>query len=998
LVLASCALAQSDRATLAGTVTDSTGAQVPGATVALSDPDTGLKREAQTGSSGSYAFALLPIGTYNLTVSLQGFRSVTYKDVRLGVGDSRTLDVKLEVAAVSTAVNVESQATPLEREAATLGSVIGAQQVGEMPLNGRHWAGLMALAPGAINTGAGDFSSIRFVGRARDDNMARLDGIDTTAVKDPRQDSNIRLIVSAEAIAEFRVSSMLYTAETGGGQGAHVSLVSKSGSNEFHGSLFEMFRNQKTDARSFFDAEKPPFHLNQFGGSLGGPIIKNKTFFYLNYEGLRQSKGITFAGRLVPSAALRSQVLAKSPALKPVIDAYPLGNKATANANVDELSQARRQWWSENSGLIKIDHRFTDKDSITGRFSTDGGASQTPSDVGTTYGGKMDRPSNLVLSYQRLVTPTTVNELKFGMNRSVIVSTTYGHIFSTVNVPGLMSLTGDSGSREFPTSYSLIDSIAITKGRHTIKAGTEIRRIHMNSTDNFARKSSISYTSINNFINNVADSLSGTAGQAVHGMRRTFYFGYVQDDFKLRSNLALNYGLRYEYYTVPYEINGLEKVIDFPPACNGLCPAGSPWFNTDRNNFDPRVSLAWSPRAFKDKTVFRMGVGAYHGAGQNDDLASPLDSDIENFSLTATDTALQGRGLSYPIDPYVALAKSAGVGSGPRMNQRQNRRDMYSMQYGFSVQQQLPSSFMTQVGYVGNQGHKIFDRRYVNNYIDPISRIRPLPQFARFDTRENLVNTNFNGLQFSLQRRFTGGFLWGTEYMWSHAIDQGAPGGGESGRPQNNLCYSCERGNSPQDIRHTWTSSWVLELPFGPGKRFLKTAGPAGKLIGGWELSGMWAMRTGRMFTPTITRSSGDMYDGNTSDQRPDLVAPIVINKDNPDCYIQNPGNPYCGSSSAPAPFGVPAKYKWGNAGRSLAEGPGLIHVDFSLHKKTKITERQGLDFRFEMFNMLNRANFGQPGNNMSSPAALGRITGVLNTNIGVGTARQIQFTMRYSF
>jgi len=271
LVLASAAFAQVDRATLTGTVTDPSGAVVPRANVEVRSPDTGLHRDVPTGAAGNYTFAGLPIGNYTVVVSFQGFTPVTIKDVRLGVGDNRTLDISFtQVAGGTTLVSVEAQAAALERESATIGTVIASQQMREIPLNGRHWASLMALAPGAINTGSGDMESIRFSGRSNDDNNFMYDGLDASGVKDPTQEADLRLIVSTDTIAEFRVNSTLYSAESGSGGGAQINLVSKGGTNEFHGSVFEFFRNDHMDARNPFDTSKQPFRLNQFGGNVGG--------------------------------------------------------------------------------------------------------------------------------------------------------------------------------------------------------------------------------------------------------------------------------------------------------------------------------------------------------------------------------------------------------------------------------------------------------------------------------------------------------------------------------------------------------------------------------------------------------------------------------------------------------------------------------------------------------------------------------------------------------
>lgn len=972
--------AQVDRATLQGTVTDSTGAVVPGASVEIVSQDTGLRRQIKTNEAGSYVAAGLPIGNYSVTVSLSGFRTVTFQDVRLGVGDIRTLDVQLEVSAIETQVNVESAATPLETAAPTVGAVIGSRQVREIPLNGRHWASLMMLAPGAVNTGDGSQQTIRFVGRARDDNNWTYDGLDATGVKDPRQEAALRLIISTEAIAEFRVNSTLYSAESGAGAGAQINLVSKSGTNEFHGSLFEFLRNDKLDARNPFDLGKEPFRLNQFGGSAGGPILRNRTFFFASYEGLRQRISQTLRND-VPSAAFRARVLATSPALKPVVDAYPAGTTRTSNADIDRVEVSRSQKWGENSGTLRVDHRFNDNNLIFGRFNIDDGLIELPQSVLDVDREVSNfRPSNFVLNYQRIFTPTVINEWKAGYNRSPIRRLDHGPLTQSVSVPGFMTLGQSNLLIEGNTSYSVMDNLAITRGRHTLKAGFEARRIHVNVADPAMNAVSLTYASRDAFVRNSADSMSMTAGIPVHGARRTWYLTYVQDDVKVRPNLTLNLGLRYEYYTVPHEVRHRERVFDLY-RCQGFCPPGTPWYFPDRNNFDPRVGLAWSPGAFKGKTVIRTGFGVYHGTGQNDDVNAALDNDTDRFSLTAREAP----GLSFPVEPFLGQARSQGI--TPRSLQR-DRRDIYALQWGLSIQQQLPASFVMQVGYVGNGGRKLFSRTFIN-VINPLTGQRPLPAFGRIDEKRNDGTSSFHGLQVSLLRQFTRGFMWQTEYMWSHTINDGNLGGGEGAQPQNVACRHCDRGNSAQDIRHTITNNWVWQLPFGPGRRYANVTGFAGWLVGGWQLSGIWTARTGRMLTVSVNRSSRDVPDGNTSNQRPDIVPGIPLTP---------PGGRTFALWLNPAAFAVPKPGTWGNAGRSIATGPGLFQIDLALQKENKLTESASLVFRIESFNLTNRVQAGNPGLNISSPASFGLIQSGLNRTIGTGTARQLQLAMRLLF
>jgi hypothetical protein len=352
----------------------------------------------------------------------------------------------------------------------------------------------------------------------------------------------------------------------------------------------------------------------------------------------------------------------------------------------------------------------------------------------------------------------------------------------------------------------------------------------------------------------------------------------------------------------------------------------------------------------------------------------------ENFSLTAAEAP----GLSFPVAPFLALARAVGI--TPRSLQR-DRRDLYSAQWGFSIQQELPASFITQVGYVGSSASKVTTRKYINN-LDLVTRVRPLPTFGRIDEKNNDGNSNFNALQVSLHRRAARGLNWTTEYMWSHSINDNSIGGGEGSQPQSALCRACDRGNSGQDIRHTITSNWIYQLPFGPGHRFLNS-GPASKILGGWEMSGIWTMRTGRMLTIGISRSSGDAPDGNTSSQRPNLV---------PGVSIYPAGGPTFAQWLNPAAFAIPASRTWGNAGRAIATGPGLAQVDFSLQKNTRIAEGKAIVFRLETFNLFNRTLAGNPGTTFTSPASFGLVNSGLNRTIGTGTSRQLQLALRLNF
>jgi hypothetical protein len=435
--------------------------------------------------------------------------------------------------------------------------------------------------------------------------------------------------------------------------------------------------------------------------------------------------------------------------------------------------------------------------------------------------------------------------------------------------------------------------------------------------------------------------------------------------------------MRYEYYSVNKEANDRYRVFDM--SCRGFCPHGTPWYFPDRNNFDPRVGLAWSPKSLGGKTVIRTGAGIYHGPGQIDDVNAALDNMSDNFSLTA----VEAPGLSYPVAPFLAQAQAVGI--TPRSLQR-DRRDLYSAQWGFSIQQQLPGAFVTQVGYVGSSASKVFARSDVN-VLDPVTRVRPLPTFGRIDEKRQDGKSNFNAMQISLQRRTGRGLSWTTEYMWSHSINDGNTGGGEGAQPQNVSCRACDRGNSPSDIRHTITSNWVYELPFGRNKAYLNS-GAASRVFGGWETSGIWTMRTGRPLNITMARSSGDLPDGNSRSPRPNLVPGVSI-------YAANRN---FGDWLNLAAFSTPASRTWGNLGRHIGRGPGLAQVDFTLQKRMPIVESKEIVFRVEAYNIFNRIAAGNPGTNFSAPGSFGVVLSGLNRTIGTGTSRQLQLAMRFNF
>ncbi|MBZ5581798.1 MAG: carboxypeptidase regulatory-like domain-containing protein [Acidobacteriia bacterium] len=978
--------AQVDRASLNGVVTDASGALVPGAKVEAVSSGASLRRQTTTGPSGTYEIPGLAVGTYTVTFSKDGFKSVEFHSVEFAVGQPRTIDARLEVGSIAEAVEVTAPLEAVNRTSAEVGGLVEAEQIKEIPVSGRNWASLMLLAPGAINYGDGAQRSIRFNGHSLDDNNFAFDGIDTSGIQEQTQKADTRLNIALDAIAEFRVSTAVYTAESGAAGGAQIDVVSKTGSNGFHGSGFYAVRNDALDSRSPFDGSTiPPFTLDQFGASLGGAIVKNKVFFYGNYEGLRQSLGQTFIN-YVPNAAFRAQAIAKSPVLKPILDAYTVG-QIPVDSMTDQVAKVATDTVREDAGMFRLDYRFTDNTTAFVRYNVDNAYIDSPTDALGGHNVVPHIPTNVVLQLQHIFSPVTFDEVKFGINRANYHNWGYGTSPVAVNFGSNFDGVSDTSlDTEVGTSFSYIDNLTLVRGRHTLKAGVEIRRIRLNNSGNTLTTSSLGYDTPADFINNSAASATYLQGEGVVGNRRTFYMGYFQDDFKASQTLTLNLGLRYEYYSVMHEILNRSAVVDIL-GCAGFCPKGTPYYSPNTKDFGPRLGLAWAPAMFSGKTTIRTGFGIYFGGNQNDDFSDPAESAVPRYSLAQSDFPA----LSYPL---VAFLDPKNQLFSPKAIDRY-RKDLSYNDWDLMIQQELPRNFLAQVGYLGAQGHHLFSK-YTVNLINPLTGKRPLPNFGSFGLKANDGNNNFNALQASLQRRFTHGFLFQTNYMWSHGIADASIGSGESLGFQNMACRACDRSSTNIDVRHTMTMNAIYELPFGRGKQFLSGGRFASQVLGGWKLAGIATARTGLPVNITMSRKAAALPDGNTSGQRPNLVPGEPI-------YAANPS---ISGWFNPAAFSPPASGTWGNLGRYIADGPSNYEIDSSLQKRFRVTERLALNLRAAAYNLLNHPQYKTPSGSLGSltgsapvSAGFGKITGILNTGaVGSGAPRRVEFMLRAEF
>ena len=972
--------AQVERTAITGTVTDQQGNRVPQSSVRATERATGFQRGTLTSSEGTYELLGLPPGVYSVQFLKNGFSAFTAEGVEQLVGQTRTLNVRLELAQGKEQTTVTESLVQLDKVNATIGAAIEHGQVDELPINGRNWATLTALAPGAINNGAGDQRTIRFAGHGLDDNNLTLDGIDATAVYNQEQREYMRLNIPLGSIDEFQVQSQNFGADTQNGTaGGQVTVVSPSGTNVFHGEAFDYFRNNALDARSPFDGASPdPFLLNQFGAAIGGPIIHDNTFFYADYEGLRQRLDGTQIG-LVPSQAFAAQAAQTSPALIPILQAYPAGTSPTSNPSVWNYDAPGRQVDNEDSGMIRFDHYFSQTTTAFVRFNADEAVQTVPTGQVTAKALTDTKFNNGVVELSHVFSPTLINEVKFGVNQTIYHTANLSPIPLGVAVSGFSSLTASS-TTDYPSkTFDFIDDLSWSKGKHLLKFGLEVRWILLNQGT--SQSGTLTYTSAANFLDNSMGSASYTAILPLVRQRKTQYFGYAQDEWKAAPNLTITAGVRYNFFNALHAINNDDVPFDFG-TCGGYCPRTYSFFHPRYNDFDPRLGIAWT----HGSTVLRAGGGIYHTDGQEDDQNLPISNTVDRYSFSNT----QFPTLSYPLTPFLLYAEAGGLGVVSPRDLDRDRRDEYVAAWTASVQRKLPFNILGTASYLGNKGTDVLTTTYAN-LINPATGVAPYPAFGPVSWRGDVGNSTFHALQINARRAFQKGFLLSANYMWSHSINDDSIGGGESDTPQDSFCRACDKASSDDDVRQMFNLSAVYQLPFGAGRPYLSTPGIARTIFGGWTLSTVATTQTGLPFNVTINRSNGSVPGdfAVSGEERPDYV---------PGVSLTPPGRSTPNDWINAAAFSTPASGTFGDLGRNVFRAPGITDVDFALAKDVSLRERLKVRLRADAFNVLNHPQYGAPN------AVLGQTNfGVITTTIssyatGRGTPREFQLSAKVSF
>ncbi len=954
LFSSSAALAQTDQGRIVGFVADANGALVSGATVVVKNERTGEERTATTTDEGTFTVPALKASNYMVTATAPNFAPAKVTDVQVAVGQERNLSITLGTTEVTASVNIVAGAEAVtDTSSASMSATVNQREVEGLPINGRQLSQLYLQAPGSVNSGSGTFGDIRFSGRAVQQNIIRFDGIEGSAIIDASPGnlngevpSPFRLQSSLENVQEFRVDSNNFPAEYGTGTGGQINVVTKSGGNQFHGSVFEFLRNDALDAANFFDnviGKKSPLRLNQFGGSVGGPIIKDKLFFFVSYEGYRLRAGVNSI-EAVPGTAARicappfgTGTANCNAAIVPLLPAFRTPNAAIiqqgTGSNLFDVAQLQaNSVVDENAIAARFDYKLNARHSVYLRYFRDQGTNDQPEGVTGRRVLINANPQNGVVALQSILRPTLLNEFKFGFNGAYtringFAPTVNGIDLSAIAinisgntanfgiagqgtsagtaVPGGLvranSATNGRGQPYTPYSLSFVDNLNWTKGNHNFKFGGEVRAIRL-YTDRLGG-TTYTYSNIASFLANTPQSVQflgdvsapspfngGATGQRY--AKQEYYIGYAQDEWKIRPNLTLNYGLRYEYYTPLREDRNLQVLFDIETG--QLRPPTEAAFKASKTNFGPRVALTWSPDQNGTgffgggRTVLRGGFGIYYGPGQTEDQIQPIESD--RISSTFTSGPLN----VFPLDTEAAVAF---FNSNPNTRSYQPRAyaNEYEIpekvyQYSVSWQQELFYNTVGTVAYVGSQGRNLFLRSVANkilpgqtsivngtnipanvgvvNRTDPatgrvigVTTVREFSilngasvqnPFAEVDYKTTGGSDSYNALQATLSRRFDTGLTLNAQYTFARSYGNTA-GSNEARTLATNFDFEDDRGYNNFDVRHTFNLSAIYGLPFGPGKRYdLGRVGNA--VLGNWEIGGIVNARSGLPIEVLVTR------------------------------------------------------------------------------------------------------------------------------------------------
>jgi hypothetical protein len=1074
----SAAIAQQETATIVGYITDSSGALVPNATITVVNLATSISVTTVTDERGSYTVPSLRPGDYSITAEAGGFRKTMRSGVRLQVAQVLQLDMTLQPGDVTEAVEVTAAASLLQTETSSRGSVIDQRKIVDLPLNGRDYNQLALLSPGVL-PGTPRLASVNFKGvlnvngNRTFNNVFLLDGVDNISYSNSFRGENVQLVQpSIEALQEFKIQTNAYSAEYGRSSGAVVNATIKSGSNSLHGSVYGFLRNDALDANNFFSkllgAPKPKRERNQFGGAAGGPLVRNRTFWFADYEGLRDLEGVPRV-RQLPTAAEKAGLFSSAvfdpfapgrpefprnaqgqwvippdrwdPVAAAIIPMIPdpnvPGSTIYASTPVTDTRQDQFD--------VRIDHQFAPALNFFGRYSFVDTNTFRPAPLpglaegsfNDAFGANLNRSQGIALGLTWIHGPRLVGDLRFGFARGNYFTNPPNSGIDGPSLVGLRNVPDDpaivgglpkmniqgfdavgrhTSTPQFQTPRSWNPRVTFTWSReqHLIKFGGEFLHVQTKINDLNATIGRMNFE--NRFTGRaVGDLLVGLPSQlaltsyTVMDQGQDMIFSFVQDDYRVTPQLTLNLGVRYEFATPPRERENL--LANFDPDTGTMAFAGDDGLyersliHPDWNNIAPRIGFAYSP---VQRWVVRGGYGIFytHTVRQGREgmlgfnppylVDNLLQTGVTGAAAVASAAPFQLRN-GYPaglLDP-TTLAPTV-----LRRAQDPNQRTPSVHQYNLGIQYEVGADAVLDVAYVGNLGRQLPGFRNLNQRAviqlpdgSQAAGARPYPAFGDIQWMENRVASNYNALQVSLEKRLSHGLTGQVSYTWGKALteapDHISTSGGGAGidtgtfrEPQNSYDLGTEYGPAEFDIEHRFVASYVWELPFGRGRRFGSDWSRAMDfLAGGWQVTGIHVLQSGLALTATLGGASV-LNLGGERRARPNLVGDPGLPSSERTIQRWFDTNAFAAFNPAPQAFGT--------AGVGIMRGPGYANFDFSFAKNFRLGEDRSVQFRTEIFNTFNRANFGPP-NIQQESSGFGQILTASN-------ARILQFGLKFYF